>query len=176
MYIELHRINGDIYVNGQKIAFGVDFKNPPVKNPGYANVDWLLGWAKLGLLSRGHTIPHFQVREIHEFLDTQAAAPVCNSINSSDLKGIEVSDEVVKQPIAHVDTLRDESGNIVQERVAILLRHVADQIDAGHHMIEDVEQIKIDEKRNQIIITDFSVDSNNDGVADEDEEEEGDPE
>lgn len=175
MYIELQRIHGDIYVNGQKIAFGVDFKNPPVKNPGYANVDWLLGWAKLGMLSQGHTIPHFQIREIHEFLDTQAAAPVCNFINSSNLKGLDVSEEVTKQSIAHVDTLRDTDGNIVQSRVSALLRHVADQIDAGFHKVDNVEQVKIDELRNRITIEDCSVDSDNDGVSDEEEEEE-DPE
>ena len=55
--VEIHRINGDIYINGTKEVFAVDFnKDSEVR---YDNVDWLLGWAKVGLASKGHTVPHF---------------------------------------------------------------------------------------------------------------------
>lgn len=69
--VEMCRIDGDIYVNGVKIAFAVDFNNPPTAKPQFQNVDWLLGWAKIGLMSKGHTVPHFPARATAEFKDGQ---------------------------------------------------------------------------------------------------------
>lgn len=62
MRVEISRINGDIYVNGQKIVFAVDFKSGV--DVEFANVDWLIGWAKIGMLSKGHDVPHFEIRTI----------------------------------------------------------------------------------------------------------------
>lgn len=72
MRVEINRIAGDIYINGEKKIFAVDFdaKNPK-KNAEEYNVDWLIGWAKVGLLSMGHTVPHFEIKGIQEFGNTQ---------------------------------------------------------------------------------------------------------
>lgn len=65
--VDVARIGGDIYVNGVKRVFAVDFSNPPTANPQFVTVDWLLGWAKIGLMSKGHTVPHFAHRATVEF-------------------------------------------------------------------------------------------------------------
>lgn len=67
MRVEISRIAGDIYVNNQKQMFAVDFNNPPTDKPQFANIDWLIGWAKIGLISRGHVSPHFETKGIAEF-------------------------------------------------------------------------------------------------------------
>lgn len=63
--VEMHRIAGDIYVNGQKVAFAVDFKKQAGAE--YQNVDWLIGWAKIGLMSKGYSVPHFEVMDHKSF-------------------------------------------------------------------------------------------------------------
>lgn len=55
--VEILRINGDVYINGIKEIFAVDFSK--TSEPQYDNLDWLIGWAKVGLISKGHTVPHF---------------------------------------------------------------------------------------------------------------------
>lgn len=65
--VEIQRIAGDIYINGVKKCFAVDFNNPPTLQPTFDQVDWLLGWAKIGLMSHGHEVPHFEVRTLEEF-------------------------------------------------------------------------------------------------------------
>lgn len=65
--IEIARIGGDIYINGAKKAFAVDFSNPPTANPQFETVEWLIKWAKIGLISRGHTVPHYPNRTKAEF-------------------------------------------------------------------------------------------------------------
>lgn len=67
MRVEISRINGDIYINGTKAIFACDFNNPPTAEPQYNVVDWLLGWAKLGMLSRGNNVTHFEIKEIGHF-------------------------------------------------------------------------------------------------------------
>lgn len=67
MRVEILRINGDIYINGQKSVFAVDFNNPPTSDAEYHKVGWLLGWAKIGLMSLGHEVPHFESKTIQEF-------------------------------------------------------------------------------------------------------------
>ena len=64
---EISRISGDIYINGVKKIFAVDFNNPPSAEPEFEDVDWLIGWAKIGLMSRGHKVPHFEHRTIEDF-------------------------------------------------------------------------------------------------------------
>lgn len=59
--VEMHRINGDIYINGKREIFAVDAGNQV--NPGFQNVDWLIGWAKKGLISAGHTVLTFDSGE-----------------------------------------------------------------------------------------------------------------
>lgn len=78
MRVEIARIGGDIYVNGVKQIFAVDFANPPTAQPQFGNVDWLIGWASIGLLSRGHVVPHYPRRTIleHEADITPAVEPV----------------------------------------------------------------------------------------------------
>jgi hypothetical protein len=73
MRVEISRIAGDIYANGQKIVFAVDF-NRDVKEE-FACVDWLIGWAKIGMLSRGHDVPHFEMRETKSFETGALPAP-----------------------------------------------------------------------------------------------------
>ena len=65
--VEILRISGDIYINGVKKLFAVDFDNPPTAVPQYETVEWLIGWAKIGLMSKGHVAPHFPNKEIAEF-------------------------------------------------------------------------------------------------------------
>lgn len=67
MRVEIHRIGGDVYVNHDKVAFAVDFTNPPTEKPQHVNIDWLLGWARIGLISRGHDVPHFEVKPLAAF-------------------------------------------------------------------------------------------------------------
>lgn len=67
MQVELHRIGGDIYLNGVKIIFAVDFDNPPVNPPRSVQVDWLIGWAKVGLASQGHTFFTSELKEFASF-------------------------------------------------------------------------------------------------------------
>lgn len=55
--VEILRIAGDIYINGEKKIFAVDFNRSTEVQ--YDEVDWLLGWAKIGLTSKGHTVPYF---------------------------------------------------------------------------------------------------------------------
>lgn len=55
--VEILRIEGDVYINGKRSVFMVD-AGDRVK-PTFEDVDWLLGWAKIGLMSKGHTVPHF---------------------------------------------------------------------------------------------------------------------
>lgn len=55
--VEILRINGDIYINGEKKVFAADFNRSSTVE--YDEVDWILGWAKIGLMSKGHTVPHF---------------------------------------------------------------------------------------------------------------------
>lgn len=66
MRVEFSRIAGDIYVNGQKLIFAVDFTKQ-VEHAEFSNVDWLMGWAKIGLMSRGHTVPHFEMRSVESY-------------------------------------------------------------------------------------------------------------
>lgn len=80
--IEIHNINGDIYINGEKKIFTVDFNNPPKINPTQENVDWLIGWAKIGLLSHGHDVPHFEMKPHDEFKEGDEDAK--NEISSKD--------------------------------------------------------------------------------------------
>lgn len=56
--VEMHRIEGDIYINGVKKIFAVDFNKS--SHPTYDDVDWLLGWAKIGLMSKRFDVPNFQ--------------------------------------------------------------------------------------------------------------------
>ena len=65
--VEILRVSGDVYINGVKKIFAVDFDNPPTANPQYHSVDWLLGWAKIGLLSKGHIVPHFPHKTMAAF-------------------------------------------------------------------------------------------------------------
>lgn len=65
--VEISRIGGDIHINGEKKAFAVDFNNPPTATPQFENVDWLIGWAKIGLMSKGHIVPHFPAKSMAEF-------------------------------------------------------------------------------------------------------------
>lgn len=67
MRVEITHIGGDIYVNGVKVAFAIDFVNPPKPTPEFRNVEWLLGWAKIGLMSLGHEVPHFETRDTKSF-------------------------------------------------------------------------------------------------------------
>lgn len=72
MYVDLQRIGGDIYVNGRKLVFAVDFDPAaPTSNGSFGNVDWLLGWAKIGLLMSGHEVPYFELKKLHVFGNTQ---------------------------------------------------------------------------------------------------------
>jgi hypothetical protein len=66
MRVEISRISGDIYINGQKRVFAVDFK-AAAGVPEFSQVDWLLGWAKIGLMSHGYTVPHFEITSTKEF-------------------------------------------------------------------------------------------------------------
>lgn len=80
--VDIVRIAGDIYINGVKKAFAVDFSNPPSANPEFENIDWLIGWAKMGLMSKGHTVPHFEQKRTEDFEPRQAVAmftvpPIC---------------------------------------------------------------------------------------------------
>ena len=72
MYVEIQRIAGDIYIRGEKKVFAVDFqpKTPSVHGE-FASVDWLIGWAKIGLLSKGHTVPHFEMKHTSDFGNTE---------------------------------------------------------------------------------------------------------
>lgn len=78
--VEIARIGGDIYINGVKKAFAVDFTNPPSASPQFDEVDWLLGWAAIGLMSKGYTVPHFPNKTVAEF---ESDATI---VNSADLK------------------------------------------------------------------------------------------
>lgn len=74
MYVEINRIAGDIYIGGAKKIFAVDFKSKdPSVHSDFTNVDWLIGWAKIGLMSRGHTVPHFEIESIKMFENNKAA-------------------------------------------------------------------------------------------------------
>jgi hypothetical protein len=64
MRAELLRIGGDVYLNGEKIIFAVDFTNPPTPQPVFNQVDWLIGWAKRGMIAEGHDVSHFESRTI----------------------------------------------------------------------------------------------------------------
>ncbi len=66
MRVEISRINGDVYINGQKRVFAVDFK-AAAGVPEFSQVGWLLGWAKIGLMSHGHIVPHFEITSTKEF-------------------------------------------------------------------------------------------------------------
>jgi len=55
--VDIQRINGDVYINGIKKIFAVDAGQNA--NPTFDEVDWLIGWVKIGLASKGHTVPHF---------------------------------------------------------------------------------------------------------------------
>ena len=70
MYVDISRIAGDIYVNGRKKIFAVDFKKSADNS--FENVDWLIAWAKLGLESAGHAVPHFESKTIKEFEEDAA--------------------------------------------------------------------------------------------------------
>lgn len=62
--IEIHRIAGDIYLNGRMEIFAVDKgKSADVS---YINVDWLIGWAKIGLMSEGYEVPHFSTGDVQD--------------------------------------------------------------------------------------------------------------
>jgi len=65
--IELLRIGGDVYLNGRKMIFAVDFDNPPKLTPGHTNVDWLIGWAKIGMIKSGYNVAHFEQRDTKDF-------------------------------------------------------------------------------------------------------------
>lgn len=67
--VEMHRIAGDIYLAGQKVVFAVDFGKSV--EPEYAHVDWLLGWAKIGLMSKGYTVPYFPSADIKSFKEKE---------------------------------------------------------------------------------------------------------
>jgi len=74
MRVEIHLIGGDIYVNNRKVAFAVSFnpENPTTetehgKYKTYTSVDWLIAWAKVGLLSQGHSVPDFPMGRIENF-------------------------------------------------------------------------------------------------------------
>lgn len=55
--VEIQRIGGDIYLNGSCLIFAVDAGNN--SNPTFDEVDWLIGWAKVGMMSKGHTVNYF---------------------------------------------------------------------------------------------------------------------
>lgn len=60
--------NGDIYINGEKRMFAVDFDpHNPRANVETSNVKWLVGWAKIGLMSHGYDVPHFHIRPIESY-------------------------------------------------------------------------------------------------------------
>lgn len=65
--VELLRIGDDIFLNGRKILFVVDYNNPPLANPGHSHTDWLIGWAKIGMIKSGYNVPHFHAKHIAEF-------------------------------------------------------------------------------------------------------------
>jgi len=68
MRVEIHRIGGDVYINGQKKIFAVDFDPAnPTKNSAEKQVDWLIAWAKVGLMSRGYDVPHFETKDLKAF-------------------------------------------------------------------------------------------------------------
>jgi hypothetical protein len=74
MRVELHLIGGDIYCNGKKIAFAVPFNpdNPTTEQEHgkykiYTSVDWLIAWAKVGLMSQGHSVPDFPMGPVENF-------------------------------------------------------------------------------------------------------------
>lgn len=72
MRVELHRIGADIYINGRKVVFALDFNAiNPTLHPEFCNVDWLIAWAKVGLLSRGHNVPHFEIKDLSQFGNLQ---------------------------------------------------------------------------------------------------------
>lgn len=79
MYVDIVRIGGDIYVDGRKKIFAVDFKRSDVLS--YENVDWLIRWAKYGLEAAGHTVPHFESRATAEF--ELAARSQANALTES---------------------------------------------------------------------------------------------
>lgn len=55
--VEIQRIGGDIFINGAREIFAVDAGQ--TTNVTHDNVDWLIGWAKIGLMSKGHIVPYF---------------------------------------------------------------------------------------------------------------------
>ena len=79
MYVDIVRIGGDIYVDGRKKIFAVDFKRSDVLV--YENVDWLIRWAKYGLEAAGHTVPRFESRATAEF--ELAARSQANALTES---------------------------------------------------------------------------------------------
>lgn len=72
MYVDIVRISGDIYVRGKKIIFAVDFKMGTDST--FEHVDWLIGWAKIGLMSCGHTVPESAACSISAFAELAEAS------------------------------------------------------------------------------------------------------
>ena len=71
MYVDIVRIAGDIYVRGRKIIFAVDFKKDT--DASFEHVDWLIAWAKIGLMSCGHTVPESAACSVEAFKELAAA-------------------------------------------------------------------------------------------------------
>ena len=79
MRVEIHRIAGDVYINGAKVIFAVDFRTD-ASYAEFSNTDWLIGWAKIGLMSHGHDVPHSEIRSIVEH-ERLAAMPKPEEFN-----------------------------------------------------------------------------------------------
>jgi len=71
VYVDIVRIAGDIYVRGKKIIFAVDFKLETDHD--FKHVDWLIAWAKIGLMSCGHTVPESAACSVAAFKELVAA-------------------------------------------------------------------------------------------------------
>jgi hypothetical protein len=121
VYVDIVRIGGDIYVDGRKKIFAVDFKRSDVLS--YENVDWLIRWAKFGLEAAGHIIPHFESKTTAEFeLAARSQANIPNESRreeSMDSKSLEATEaECAAGRTAPRVTLDDIKAAIASEYYA----------------------------------------------------------
>jgi len=110
MRVEIHLIGGDIYVNNRKIIFAVPFNpdNPAIEKQGtkykeYTSVDWLIAWAKVGLMSQGHTVPDFPAGRVENFHAVEPHLEVQNGPQNEPPSNQENAQQEIRENGAKAD-------------------------------------------------------------------------
>jgi len=118
MRVEIHLIGGDVYVNGKKIIFAVPFNpdNPSIENPAtkykeYTSVDWLIAWAKVGLMSQGHIVPDFPCGRVENFHAVEPHLEVQNGSQNEPASNQENAQQAVRENGEETDANRDTSSD-----------------------------------------------------------------